>query len=1026
MITISVRETFLTAPLHLVSGIGDMLLYEQGGNLMLYTATRSGGGVMACDVDGAITMVDSVALSGHFGLPAEPTLDIVMFTGLPQLVVSGPYQQTLMTYAIEGPGTIGPYTGRIGGPVGAISAHVLMQVGTERFLYVSRTGDGSVLAYRMATNGVMTQFQDLELQSDQQGVALADLVEIRVGSAVFLAGASPGQDMVFLMQVGTGGALTQTDVLGPEQGVGINGTSGLKTLSVHGQTYLLAASGGSSSLTVMEVGSNGRLTLRDHVIDTLSTRLQGVAVVETAVFNGSGIVIAGGGDNGLTIMEMLPDGRLVLLANVLDTLELALEAITALTLRVTATGIDLFVAGEGSGITRLTLDLSAMTGPQLGSGAADVLMGGDGQDFLAGGQGADYLAAAAGNDLLSDGAGSDTLFGGAGQDLFVLTLDGHTDRIGDFQAGIDRIDLSQWGMARSIAGLTYEATANGAVLSFGTERLEITAANGLTLQRAMLAEAGLFDIWHAVSTVNRNGSVYRGSALSEFILGTGEDETFEVTEGNDTVHGGGGADVLDMGSTELAWIVDLAGLYAWTPGILQRVEGVTSVAGGVLADRLSGSDGGNLLQGNAGTDLLFGRGGNDTLAGNDASDVMLGGAGADVLDGGEGIDRVQYTDATQGLTVDLATSTANTGFAAGDVFVSIEDIYGTFYDDNLSGKDIGNVIIGDAGRDRILGRGASDYLAGRWDNDSLYGGDGDDVLQGGHGADVLDGGAGIDRAEYTDAPTDVRVDLLSPHTNTGFAFGDIYASVENLRGSFHNDVLLGDSNANLLAGETGNDALYGRAGADILIGGAGNDSLFGNEDSDVLVGGWGFDLLDGGAGRDRVQYTESINGLRVDLFVPSTNSGMATGDVFVMIEDLLGTYFNDTLLGDAGGNAIAGEAGNDLVYGRTGNDTLSGGSGRDTLHGGDGDDQLLGGAEADEFVFTAGLDAVLDFAPQEDLILLQRPGLWGAGADVALILASAIEEQATNSILLQMAPGHALRIYGIWQVEDLTGHLALI
>ena len=51
--TIQVVETFTAAPLNLVSGISDMELVVRGGNLVLYTATRAGGGVLALDVDGA-------------------------------------------------------------------------------------------------------------------------------------------------------------------------------------------------------------------------------------------------------------------------------------------------------------------------------------------------------------------------------------------------------------------------------------------------------------------------------------------------------------------------------------------------------------------------------------------------------------------------------------------------------------------------------------------------------------------------------------------------------------------------------------------------------------------------------------------------------------------------------------------------------------------------------------------------------------------------------------------------------------
>ncbi|MBL9053408.1 MAG: hypothetical protein JNN02_06725, partial [Tabrizicola sp.] len=51
MHSVQLVETFAAAPLNLVSGICDMKLIVKGGNTLLYTATRAGGGVLALDVD---------------------------------------------------------------------------------------------------------------------------------------------------------------------------------------------------------------------------------------------------------------------------------------------------------------------------------------------------------------------------------------------------------------------------------------------------------------------------------------------------------------------------------------------------------------------------------------------------------------------------------------------------------------------------------------------------------------------------------------------------------------------------------------------------------------------------------------------------------------------------------------------------------------------------------------------------------------------------------------------------------------
>ncbi len=76
-----------------------------------------------------------------------------------------------------------------------------------------------------------------------------------------------------------------------------------------------------------------------------------------------------------------------------------------------------------------------------GGGGADTLRGGEGADRLLGGRGDDLLSCGGGADHLTGGAGDDILTGGAQADRFVFGTGAGQDRITDFQAGLDRIDL---------------------------------------------------------------------------------------------------------------------------------------------------------------------------------------------------------------------------------------------------------------------------------------------------------------------------------------------------------------------------------------------------------------------------------------------------------------------------------------------------------------------------------------------------------------------------------------------------------
>ncbi|MFN0191731.1 MAG: calcium-binding protein, partial [Aestuariivirga sp.] len=119
-----------------------------------------------------------------------------------------------------------------------------------------------------------------------------------------------------------------------------------------------------------------------------------------------------------------------------------------------------------------------------GDNNANRLTGNDGDDQLFGRGGVDFLIGGNGNDLLNGGSGADTMMGGAGVDTFVEgPLVGGpvtTDRITDFQNGIDRIDLKAFGFANFAAVLALSSNA-GTNLKIDVPRSEVLIVTGLTL-----------------------------------------------------------------------------------------------------------------------------------------------------------------------------------------------------------------------------------------------------------------------------------------------------------------------------------------------------------------------------------------------------------------------------------------------------------------------------------------------------------------------------------------------------------------
>jgi Ca2+-binding RTX toxin-like protein len=391
-----------------------------------------------------------------------------------------------------------------------------------------------------------------------------------------------------------------------------------------------------------------------------------------------------------------------------------------------------------------------------------------------------------------------------------------------------------------------------------------------------------------------------------------------------------------------------AGEDTWQGGSL-----ADTINGGASADTLSGLGGNDVISGDAGNDILNGGAGNDRLFGGQDNDTLIGGTGADALFGGAGIDSASYQFSNAGVSINLKAGTGSGGHAAGDTLNGIENVLGSAFNDTLNGDNGAN---------------------------ELNGGGGNDVLSGGQGGDNLIGGTGIDSASYQFSNVAVNVNLKANTATGGHAEGDTFNSVENLIGSAFNDVLTGSGANNTLNGGAGNDTLSGGNGNDTLLGGAGNDTL---------VGGAGADVLNGGADFDTASYSQSNAAVTVNLNAGTGNGGHATGDTLSGIEKVIGSNFNDTLIGTSG------------------DDSLNGGAGNDTLRGLGGDDFLVGGAGNDTVVIAnnGGFDIFADYTAGSDTIDLTGISGLNSYADV-----QARMSQAGANVVIDFGAGHMLRI----------------
>ncbi|MDF5709397.1 MAG: calcium-binding protein [Nostoc sp. S4] len=698
----------------------------------------------------------------------------------------------------------------------------------------------------------------------------------------------------------------------------------------------------------------------------------------------------------------------------------------------------------------------------------DLLRGGAGNDTLIGGVGNDTLVDDTGNNSLVGGIGNDTLNvdsstgkntlnGGAGDDILDargsqgnnLLFGGDGNDILDvselpINGGYDSIDSSGDNTLNGGAGddRLYAASPEGNELLSGDDGNDFLSVSGSTGFRS-------YDREFSPSGNNTlNGGAGNDILLAEYSTGDnllsggdGNDylstsgyvfnyggDYFYLSTGNNTLNGGAGNDTLDArdstGNNLLSGGDGNDLLYVNT--LSQTVDGgkgddllsfdYSYVSEGIATTFNATTNKGEITAGGnqvsyknierldildtAYDDNIVGTGGNDTLS--------VGTGGNDTIDGGKGDDllRVDYSNATAGLTT-IFNATTNKGvIKAGSNRVSYKnieqlDISGTGYDDNIVGND---------GNDTLS--------TGYGGNDTINGGKGDDVLRVDYGSNTV----GI----TTTFNVTTNKGVITAGSNRVS-----YKNIErlNILGTYYDDNIVGNDGNDTIFGYSGNDTIIGGAGNDILTGGNGNNTLIGGVGNDKFVYDYDSDGTDiitdfGGVGKgsnpsaaviaslDTLQFIGSVftaqnlqltqNGNNLEITfedvpntkvilqnfklenldnLPATSSRPAIGnilfdgqtsitdsfDVFdanstqtsllkrntvTFLNDLDNNitgfdYSNDVINGQGGNDIINGLSGNDLLRGNAGNDTLIGDAGNDTLIGGVGNNNLDGGTGND-------------------------------------------------------------------------------
>jgi Ca2+-binding RTX toxin-like protein len=146
--------------------------------------------------------------------------------------------------------------------------------------------------------------------------------------------------------------------------------------------------------------------------------------------------------------------------------------------------------------------------------------------------------------------------------------------------------------------------------------------------------------------------------------------------------------------------------------------------------------------------------------------------------------------------------------------------------DSINGGPEDDLIQAGPGSDRLYGGAGSDGLVGDLPGPTyLYGGPDGDLLAAGGGCagGALVGGPGRDDASF--AETQAHPGLLIVSFPRHLAYIDavrgcdrvrLDATDEDMEGSFDNDVLIGNAQANSMLGQPGADEFFGNGGDDVI------------------------------------------------------------------------------------------------------------------------------------------------------------------------------------------------------------------
>ena len=541
----------------------------------------------------------------------------------------------------------------------------------------------------------------------------------------------------------------------------------------------------------------------------------------------------------------------------------------------------------------------------------------DGDDLINGGLGNDTIRGGTGIDNINGGEGDDTLSAGPNAQYTATDYSFNTSDFIDGGTGTDTVLINYQSIVSIATGQPF-------------------AVNCL-FSAAGAAQVILNGIFYAENIQNvERASIYTGGA-DDIIGGTRGDDIINVGNGDDVVDGSAGNDTISdaLGTIDIdggAGTADKLNLYRGADTLAVEFSAVTGLlrVGGVNMGSavnveqfvVSGGSAGDTLTGNGNIGQYYGLDGNDTINGGSGNETIQGGFGDDILNGGGGNDIIE-----DGFGKD----SINAG--AGDDLVNFY-AFGFF--------ESGESYIGGSGTDR-LDFNFSSVTSFNLSTATISGFETATLANWLYATDYTVTMSSAQLGQFTSVElakhfTNRMTIKLSDNGALNFAGEVINFITMQLADGGQTISFDGASvgtlsiNSEKVLGGTGNDFI---TGYDIVgkrftaTGGAGNDTMIGKASSVSFDGGAGNDIMRGGTGlSDGVGFSSATTGVVVDLRKTGQQNTGDGLDTISGMENLGGSNFNDTLIGNTANNFVSGGFG--------GNDTLQGLGGADQLFGGDG------------------------------------------------------------------------------------------